>query len=305
MIVKELDPFDSTDPLQQAGQRAEEQMAFYLRRAFADTADVWVFHGLRLERDGDATQLDHLLLHRHGMVIVESKSVSTRVRINAHGEWVRCSERGEQGMPSPIQQVRLQSEFLRGYLEAHREELLGKFLGRQGSFARMPLDLRVAISDRGIVDRPAGLELPEVCKADQVVDRVRALLREYTRINHFFNLNLREIGYAFNADELQALLRFLPQHHHPAARTRPRADAGPPACHFPANALPSSEASPTGAPPAAGVLTTEAAPTCRHCGDRSLTIGSGRVGPSVRGGPLRPCRVNGGRRCLGRDCQTG
>ena len=52
MIVKELDPFQPTDRFEKAGREAEEQMAFYLRRAFKDEAKVRVFNGLRFVRDG-------------------------------------------------------------------------------------------------------------------------------------------------------------------------------------------------------------------------------------------------------------
>lgn len=41
MILKELDPFSSADVLEKAGRQAEEQMAFYLRRAFKDEPDTF------------------------------------------------------------------------------------------------------------------------------------------------------------------------------------------------------------------------------------------------------------------------
>ncbi len=56
MIVKELDPFSSTDASARTGHRAEEQIAFYLRRAFADQPNCRVFNGVRLERGNDAAQ---------------------------------------------------------------------------------------------------------------------------------------------------------------------------------------------------------------------------------------------------------
>ena len=86
MIAKELDPFTSTDKRQLAGRKAEEQMAFYLKRAFEHDDRVRVFNGLRFEREGDAAQIDHLVFHRWGMILVESKSVTGTVRVNEHGE---------------------------------------------------------------------------------------------------------------------------------------------------------------------------------------------------------------------------
>ena len=50
MIVKELEPTACTDALARAGRRAEEQMAFYQRRSFAEDPQVRVFHDLRLDQ---------------------------------------------------------------------------------------------------------------------------------------------------------------------------------------------------------------------------------------------------------------
>ena len=40
MIRKELDPFEGSGKLELAGRKAEEQMAFYLRRFFGSSVDV-------------------------------------------------------------------------------------------------------------------------------------------------------------------------------------------------------------------------------------------------------------------------
>ena len=65
MIIKELDPITSPDKRLQAGFKAEQQLAFYLRRAFADNPKIQVINGLRLRRQGDVAQMDHLILHNH------------------------------------------------------------------------------------------------------------------------------------------------------------------------------------------------------------------------------------------------
>lgn len=49
MIVKQLDSFIPQDRFAKAGKEAEEQMSFYLRRAFADDKNIYVFNDLRLE----------------------------------------------------------------------------------------------------------------------------------------------------------------------------------------------------------------------------------------------------------------
>lgn len=79
MIVLEKQGERPSNPLLAAGFDAEAQMAFYLRRAFGDATDVFVFHDLRLSRNGERAQMDHLVFHRFGFVIVESKSITADV----------------------------------------------------------------------------------------------------------------------------------------------------------------------------------------------------------------------------------
>lgn len=57
MILKDLDPFSSTDPLLCAGRKTEEQMVFYLRRSFEGDRQVRVFNSLRFVSDGDVAQI--------------------------------------------------------------------------------------------------------------------------------------------------------------------------------------------------------------------------------------------------------
>ena len=121
MIIKELENIKTNDKFEQAGYNAESQLAFYLNREFKDDPLFLVFNNLRFEKAGDACQIDHLVLHRYGMVIIESKSVTTRVEVNELGEWKRWFNNDWQGMPSPILQAKRQGKFLKDYLEDYVE----------------------------------------------------------------------------------------------------------------------------------------------------------------------------------------
>ena len=289
MIVKELDAFVSQDKFAKAGRTAEEQMAFYLRRAFADEPKVYVFNGLRLEQDDDAAQIDHLILHRHGVVIIESKSVSEQVEVNQHGEWIRWFNRVPQGMPSPIQQARRQADFLKKYLNDHADSLRGKILGLQTYFGGMGLDILVAISDAGLIKRPEGLALEEVCKADQVIDRVRAIVEKYRKANSLFSLNLKDAGYWFNDEELARIVDFLVQHHRPLAQ--PTSEPTPLGVEAPKRktqaASPTQAVMPTPKPrlsslsketPQPQEVVVAQPPICQHCHSSSLSVEYGKYG---------------------------
>lgn len=123
MIRKHADPRPMNSALEKAGWNAEKQMAHYLDRAFKDRKDVHVFHDLRIEDKGDVTQIDHLILDIFGFHIIESKSVTSSVRVNARDEWTREWDGSWKGMASPLLQVQRQSDFLHKYLDAHAQHL--------------------------------------------------------------------------------------------------------------------------------------------------------------------------------------
>ena len=167
VIYKELDPFSSEDKFARSGRAAEEQMAFYLKRFFAHDPEIVVLNGIRLEHNGDAAQVDHLLIHSHGLSIVESKSVVGKIQIKDDGQWLRWFGANQsRGMASPITQARLQERFFR--------DVLGKASKRPDLFSTIPFDLYVAISDSGIILWPKSGQVEGVCKADQVPDRILA-----------------------------------------------------------------------------------------------------------------------------------
>ncbi len=213
MLVKELDSFIPQDKFAKAGKEAEQQMSFYLRRAFADNKNIYVFNDLRLEYEDDAAQIDHLIVHQYGMVIIESKSVTSRVEINEQQEWIRWFNNTAQGMSSPILQARRQGDFLKKHLNRHAEVLLAKILGMQTYFGSMSIDVLVAISDSGIINRPKKMSLEEVRKADQICDRVRSLQVKQQKESSFFSSS--STGRSFNKDEVSRVVEFLLKEHKP------------------------------------------------------------------------------------------
>jgi hypothetical protein len=215
MIVKEFERVETNDKFEQAGYIAESQMAFYLKREFKDDPQFLIFNNLRFEKAGDACQIDHLVLHQYGMIIIESKSVTTRVEVNELGEWKRWFNNAWQGMPSPILQAQRQGKFLKDYLEEHVETLLNKILFMQTHFTKMPIDVLVAISDSGIINRPKNDKLDIVCKADQISDKVKAIAMKYRKTNSLLSLSL-DPAYDLAKDEIPRISQFLLTHHKPA-----------------------------------------------------------------------------------------
>lgn len=169
MILKEKAFTQAKDWKQAAGDAAEKEMAHYLRRYFGDESDVLVLNDIRLEMDGDAAQMDHLLIHRGGLTIIESKSVSGKLQMKPDGEWLRWYEDRSQGMASPLVQARLQAEFLRKFLR--------RMAKQPQVIDALQIDFYIAISSKGQFIAPRGMTVAEVCKADLIGDRVRGRLQ--------------------------------------------------------------------------------------------------------------------------------
>lgn len=293
MIVK---PYEQAavlkDRRQRSGAVAEKQMAFYLNRDFRDNEQVFVVNGIRLEdreqpeQDGSpgVCQIDHLVVHRWGLFIVESKSVTEEVVIRSDGsggdEWTRRYRGKESGMPSPIQQAQLQSKFLREFLQRHREDLLGRMpLGTrtiakvatrtdQRGFKHAPIQLIVAVSDKGRIKRVGGWEEPRdplrvfVAKADLVGDKIDQELKAHRKATGS--------GYgrwSMKAAEAREVAEFLAAQHTDRSGTPPARPNKTAPNQSPSR--PWSQADSTGRSPNAA---------CKHCGSEDLAARSGQYG---------------------------
>lgn len=243
MILKELDPFTGTDKFALAGRRAEEQMAHYLRRFFGNSSDVDVLNGLRIELSGEVAQMDHLVLHRRGITIVESKSVAGSVQIKDDGQWIRWFGKQPQGMRSAVTQARIQGMLLK--------ELLIKAVKNKESFEQVEFDLLVAISDSGTIQWPSIGPLPEICKADQVPDKILA------KANSLIGGEP-----ALSAPNRRAIADFLKLVHKPLGTDR----------SAPAAEQPTPAAAPESAGAAAACHGTLPEKACKHCGASEVDI---------------------------------
>jgi len=229
MIVKERDPAEhnANDPRSKAGAEAEEQMAFYLRRAFQERDDVLVFNDLRLVDDtGDAAQIDHLVMHRRGFVLIESKSISTEIRVNDREEWSHKWNGKWSGRASPVTQAKMQATLLKKLLNDNCEELRPKkLLGKlQFRYGACPFDILVAISDSGTIER--GADIPELLKADQIPEQVSAIVTKHKK--GFWKLTGDDGMEKFNDEEMALMAYFLKSRHTPIM---PAAEPGAPSQH--------------------------------------------------------------------------
>ena len=155
MILKDKTQTSSASIKLDAGIKQEQDVAFYLRRAYKNSEQVMVLNDLRIEHDGESAQIDHLIVYSYGFIVVESKSIRGEVKVNEYGEWSRSYKGLWSGMPSPIKQAELQIHLLKQLLCANDKKMIGKFLGIQQGLGARCYDVFCAISSDAIIDRSA------------------------------------------------------------------------------------------------------------------------------------------------------
>ena len=139
MIIKELDTFYGKTPWDFSGRKAEEDMAYYLKRRFYDRKSLNIINNLRFPYLDSYVQIDHLILCRYGAIIIESKSVRNKVKYEGE-QWFRLWDNHWIGMKNPVLQAKEQGNALIDLLCQNAEKLRDKFLGLlQKQFGCMPV----------------------------------------------------------------------------------------------------------------------------------------------------------------------
>jgi transcription elongation factor Elf1 len=210
MIIKEKDLQNVKSATAVAGQKQEQDVAFFLRREFKDHPQVLVINDYKFSFDDETAQIDHLIVYPYGCLLIESKSIRGEVKVNALGEWTRSSNSNWFGMPSPIKQAELQQKLLRELLHHHRADILGKLLGfKQQSFEMRKWNILCAVSSNSIIDRES---IPKnisdvVVKSEFLIDRINKVMDLKSPLKRAFSIS--DVRPAFSDDELKSITDFL------------------------------------------------------------------------------------------------
>lgn len=210
MILKEITTSNAISAIAKAGKKQEQDVAFYLRRAFKDHPHVFVINDFKFSFNGETAQIDHLLVYPFGFILIESKSIKGEVKVNSHSEWTRSYNNKWAGMPSPIKQLELQQTLLRELLFENRSHILSKLLGiKQQSFGMRCWDNVCAVSSCAIIDRksmPADIS-NQLVKSEFLVDKLTKVMNLSNSIVRA--LNILDTRPMFNYDDLTAITKFL------------------------------------------------------------------------------------------------
>ena len=241
-----------SDARQVAGDKQERDVAFYLRRSFKDSEDIFVFNDYAFRYNDENAQIDHLVVHRYGFLILESKSIYGEVKVNSAGEWSRSFNGKWSGIPSPIKQAELQQALLKKMLNDNASAFLGKIMGLQQQVGGRKWDALCVVSNSCILHRD---DIPKdinarIIKSESVADVVEKIGGK-RRLKAFI-----ETAPAFSANELERIVAYLLEQQvgttsppsTPEVESKPLPDAGP-------TPLPSNEPS------------TSSNLACKKCGE--------------------------------------
>ncbi|GGP42156.1 nuclease-related domain-containing protein [Shewanella saliphila] len=284
MILKTKSLQTTSTPQAIAGQKQEQDVAFFLRRAFKDNPEVLVINDFKFSFNDETAQIDHLIVYTYGFVLIESKSIKGHVKVNNQGEWTRSYNSQWAGMPSPIKQVELQQALLKEMLKHHKSEILSKLLGiKQQGFNGRCWHYLCAVSSNAVIDRktmPKEIS-DKLFKTEFLVDELKSIMNLKHKIIRL--MNVADTRPDFNQQELDSIGQFLiSQHidsniqqanHAPVERKQIQPIANTPELEL---ALETASAptyqlaqSNTAMPQAVATLTPEQHPilSCKHCGE--------------------------------------
>lgn len=210
MILKDKTLQNAISPTAKAGQKQEQDVAFFLRRAYKDHKQVFVINDFKFTFNDETAQIDHLIVYPYGFVLIESKSIKGEVKVNGLGEWTRSLNNNWSGMTSPIKQLELQQKLLREMLHENRDTILGKLFGiKQQSFGMRCWDNVCAVSSNSVIDRES---MPnnvskQLVKTEFLVDKLNEIMK--LKVYAITKLNPFDTRPDFNAEELKSITSFL------------------------------------------------------------------------------------------------
>ncbi|QIR13408.1 nuclease-related domain-containing protein [Shewanella aestuarii] len=213
MILKGKTLQNPTSPQASAGQKQEQNVAFFLRRAFKDNPEILVINDFKFTFNDETAQIDHLIVYPYGFVLLESKSIKGHIKVNQQGEWTRSYNNQWSGMPSPIKQVELQQALLKNLLAHHRQEILGKFLGIKQGFGGRCWDHICVVSSDTVIDRntmPKAVS-DKLVKSEFLVDKLHKIMKLGNKLLR--KVNVYDTRPYFNQQELDSIGDFILSQH--------------------------------------------------------------------------------------------
>lgn len=167
MILKELDPFRGS-PTEVAARIEADKLAYYLRRYFRRSREVDVLNGVRVLSGSSMAEVDHLLLHGRGMLVLLREPDQGSLKIDLEGQWFRRGGDNWAPIASPITHAYVQGLLLKSQMDRR--------VSQRGFFDQIELDVLIVLDDVCQMTWPSSGPLAEVCRRDDVYEHVEQRL---------------------------------------------------------------------------------------------------------------------------------
>ena len=149
--------------MMRAGIAAEREAVALIDMYLKHSTRTAVVHDVRLvSNDGEAAQIDHLLIHRsRRFYLLDTKHFAHGLRITEDGEFLRWNEASKslEPMPSPLDRLARQVSVLRDALEPF-------------GLDDAPVDTLVLLAPNARIERPRRFDSARVMKADQFMEKL-------------------------------------------------------------------------------------------------------------------------------------
>lgn len=146
-----------------AGMATEREAAALIDLYLKNSTRTAVLHDLRLvSQDGDAVQIDHLLVQRsRRFYLLDTKYFSQGLKITEDGDFLRWNDaiKGLEPIPSPLDALARQVSTLRDALEPF-------------GLDDAPIDTLVLLAPNARIERPRRFSSARVMKVDQFMEKL-------------------------------------------------------------------------------------------------------------------------------------
>jgi hypothetical protein len=236
-----------------SGQAEENNVAHFLDRECGSSRISVVLNDLRFEYRGQVFQVDHLIINRFLIfTLLETKSAKFGLKVDKRGNFSRSYKGRFSNIPSPIEQVRSQSELLAEYLNG-----FDLFPRRLGVKLKPFFQSFVTISPKVHFESHPEFDASSIIRYDRIFQDIEAAGYKFNAAGRLLN----KVSY----ETLEEIAQNLCRHHIPKLTDW--------TSKLQLNAQP--EKLQSNAPPCETPISTYPK-TCRECSSDLVTIKHGR-----------------------------
>ena len=160
------------------GYEAEKQNAYYIDFYLEDSEHVIVLHDIRLEYKNKSAQIDHILINRFEITLIESKSFKGKVTINDDNSLFVDYNGKIESFSNPLEQSKRHAELLYKFLNENID--FGK---RIKAFGGLEIDNVVLFHPKTVVTNK---KLPEgFYRADSYISKRKEQIDKMSTLKLF------------------------------------------------------------------------------------------------------------------------